>query len=145
GPAPDDGPAPDGDSAPDPDSAPDRGTAADGEGETPEVPTGAQQAQPQGTTVPFDAPDAPRHLEVTFGEVRWDVDDPIADTNPFTAPRAERNRYLMVTPEARYRGSGSFSAYVRARLEHVAEDGTGHAQNRIATPNHVSGGHGQLR
>ena len=41
----------------------------------------------------------------------------------------------MVTLEASYRGSGSFSAY----------DGTVHAQKRIATPNHVSGGHGQLR
>ena len=51
----------------------------------------------------------------------------------------------MVTLEASYRGSGSFSAYVWARLEYVAEDGTVHAQKRIATPNHVSGGHGQLR
>src|SRR5699024_1707241 len=117
-------------SAPAPASAPARGTAADGEGERPEVPTGAQQAQPQGTTVPFDAPDAPGHLEVTFGEVSWDVDDLIAETNLFNDPPAEGNRYLMVTLEASYRGSGSFSAYVWARLEYVAEDGTVHAQKR---------------
>ena len=51
----------------------------------------------------------------------------------------------MVSLDASCRGSGSFAAHVWARLEYVAEDGAVHSQKRIATPDRVSGGHGQLR
>lgn len=123
----------------------DDGREADDGTDMPEIPTGAQDAQPAGTTVPFDASDSQGYLEVTFGEVVWDADAVIAEANIFNDPAAEDNRYLMVTLEASYRGSGSFTAYVWAKFEYVAEDGTVHPHRRIVTPNHVSGGHGQIR
>lgn len=135
---------------PDADGAAADGAAADNSGaevggEMPEIPTGPEQAQPPGATVPFGAAEAEGYLEVTFGEVTWDAGEVIAEANMFNDPPREGHRYLLVTLEATYLGTGTFHAYVWASFEFVAEDGSVHQHTRLATPNYESGGHGQIR
>lgn len=144
---PDGGGRGDADASPDHDSDDDAGDNADADpdGEMPETPTGSEQAQPQGATIAFDAAEAEGYVEVAFGEVTWDADEVIAEANMFNDPPREGHRYLMVALEATYRGNGTFHAYVWASFEYVAEDGSVHPHTRLVTPNHESGGHGQIR
>lgn len=103
-----------------------------------ETPAGPDAAVPFGSTFPMHSQTLEGDVDVTFVEMNWDATEEIAAANSLNDPPGEGNRYLMLTVEGVYHGSGTPDPVLGSWMgaTYVTEDGTEYSRVHLVTPNY---------